>query len=99
MAKYQEILDAISNLSRGFGRIDEKTNNIWRLTEKQEKHLERLNGHLDSHSGRLITLETKLEERTVPKHKRSKKIITGYSGIVLVVVTLVYYLGQARGWW
>ena len=81
------------------GRLDERTSNIWRLTEAQEKHLVRLNGHLDNHSGRIIALETKVEERTVPKHKRSKKIITGYSGIIVVVMTLVYYLGQARGWW
>ncbi len=106
MAKYQEILEAIGNLSKGFGRIDEKANNIWRLTEKQEQHLDRLNGHLDEHSkrigsneGELKRIEQKIDERTVPKHKRSKKIITGYSGVVLAVMTLVYYLGQANGWW
>ena len=99
MAKSQEILDAISKLNESFGRMDEKTNNIWRLTEAQEKHLVKLNGHLDNHSGRIITLETQVAERTVPKHKRSKKIITGYSGVVLVVMTLLFYLGQAKGWW
>ena len=29
-----------------FGRIDERTRNIWMLTEKQEKHLTELNGHI-----------------------------------------------------
>ena len=88
------------------GRLDERTINIYQLTEKQERHLDKLNGHLDEHSKRLANtegevrrVELKIDERTVPKHKRSKKIITGYSGIILVVMTLVYYLGQAKGWW
>jgi len=40
----QKILDAVNELKESFGRIDERTCNIYKLTEKQEKHLTDLNG-------------------------------------------------------
>ena len=93
MAKYQDILDAIKHLSaklygeNGFeGDITEIKN-----------HLAKINNHLDDHSKRLVIAETQIKERTTSKI--SKKALTGYSGIIIVVVTLIYYLGQSRGWW
>lgn len=86
-------------ISEDVGRLKEGTANIWRSTEAQEKHLAQINDHVADHARRLVVVETKVDERTVPKHKMSKKIITGYSGIILVFMTLMYYLGQARGWW
>ncbi len=56
-------------------------------------HLEKLNGHLDDHSKRLVTVETKVEERTVSKI--SKKAMLGYGGGgILVIITLVLQLYQ-----
>lgn len=82
-------------------RLDERTNNIWTLTEKQEEHLAKINDHLDDHSKRLVIAETQIKERTISPvvKKMSKKAMTGYGGIAITVITLLYYLGQARGWW
>ena len=41
---YREILDTIGELSKQVARIDERTQNIYRLDEKQEAHLSKLNG-------------------------------------------------------
>lgn len=46
MAHYKEILDAINELKEGFGRLDERTQNIYSLDEKQERHLSDLNGNI-----------------------------------------------------
>ena len=71
-------------------RLDEKVNNIWTLTEKQEQHLAKINGHLEDHSKRLVTVETQVNERT--QSKISKKAMAGISGGTLAVATIVYYL-------
>ena len=85
------------DMAANIGGFKESLSNIYHLTEKQERHLDKLNGHLDDHSKRLVIAETQIKERTTARV--SKKVITGYSGIILVVLTLIYYLGQARGWW
>ncbi len=70
-------------------RLDVTVENIWRVTEAQEKHLEKLNGHLDDHSKRLTVVETKVDERTTAK--LGKKTIWGISGGgVLLLVTLIF---------
>ena len=78
-------------------RLDERTSNIWTLTEKQEKHLTELNNSVAKNTNRLNIIETKVDERT--QSKISKKAVTGYGGIAVTVGTLLYYLGQANGWW
>ena len=78
-------------------RLDERTNNIWRSTEAQEQHLAKINNHLDDHSKRIVIVETKVEERTVSRV--SKKAKVGYGGGVLAIATLLFYAGQAFGWW
>ena len=62
-----------------------------------KKHLGDINGHLENHSRRLVVTEQQIKERTTSRV--GKKIITGYSGVAIIIITLLYYLGQSRGWW
>ncbi len=67
------------------GRLDERTRNTYTLMEKQEKHLDKLNGRLDGYSMRLTTVEVLQKERGKP----SKKTIGGYlTGVTAIVVAL-----------
>ena len=43
---YIEILESIGELNKQVARIEERTNNIYYLTEKQETHLSKLNGSI-----------------------------------------------------
>jgi len=43
---YIEILESIGELNKQVARIDERTQNIYHLTEKQEAHLSSLNGSI-----------------------------------------------------
>ena len=43
---YLEILESIGELNGQVARIDERTQNIYHLTEKQENHLSKLNGSI-----------------------------------------------------
>ena len=43
---YSEILESIGELNGQVARIDERTQNIYHLTEKQEAHLSSLNGSI-----------------------------------------------------
>ncbi len=60
------------------GRIDERTANIYKLMEKQEHHLDVLNGTLKDHETRISTTE-----RT---GKDNRKIITGIGSFTIVVL-------------
>ena len=62
-----------------------------------KKRLEGINGHLENHSKRIVIAETQIKERTASRV--SRKALTGYGGVTVAVFTLLYYLGQARGWW
>jgi len=73
-------------------RIDERTNNIWRVTEEQEKHLARINNHLDDHSKRITIVETLQKERNRP----NKKTMGGIGGIIAAILAAI---GKAYGWW
>ena len=42
-------------------RLDEKTNNIWNLTEKQEQHLDRLNSSLSDHAVQIAQNKTSIK--------------------------------------
>ena len=61
-------------------RIDEKVHNS---LPKIEKHLEKINDHLDDHSKRIVVVETLQKER----NKLTKKTMAGYTsaGIALIV--------------
>ena len=43
---HQEIIESVNELNNQLGRIDERTRNIWVLTEKQEAHLSGLNNSI-----------------------------------------------------
>ena len=73
-------------------RIDERTNNIWRVTEVQEKHLAKINSHLEDHSKRITIVETLQKERSRP----SKKSISGAGALILAILASI---GKAYGWW
>ena len=78
-------------------RLDERTLNYGKDLSDINSHLSKLNDNIVKHAERLTAVETKVDERTVSKI--SKRALTGYSGIIIVVATLIFYLGQARGWW
>ena len=63
-------------------RIDQKVQDS---LPKIEKHLEKINGHLDNHSKRITITETLQKERNKP----SKKMVGGYiSGAIAIAVAL-----------
>ena len=61
-------------------RLDERTRNIWTLTEKQENHLSKLNDR----TSRNATDIAIVNEKT----RTSKKAIAGYSGGGLLLLAL-----------
>ena len=61
MAKYQEILDAVNDLKEGFGRVDERTRTIWTLTEKQERHLSKINDSMLKHAVQISSNKTSIK--------------------------------------
>ncbi len=63
-------------------RLDQKVQDS---LPKIEKHLEKINGHLDDHSKRITVTETFQKER----NKTSKKAYAGYvSGTIAIIVAL-----------
>lgn len=60
MAKYQEILDKLNELTEGFGRLDERTQNIYHLDEKQEAHLSKLNDSILNHATQISSNKTSI---------------------------------------
>ncbi len=63
------------------GRIDERTANIYKLVEKQERHLEQLNGTLKDHEKRISATE-----RT---GKDNRKMIIGIGSFALAILAAV----------
>ncbi len=62
-----------------------------------KKHLEKINGHLDDHSYRLVIAETQIKERTASKI--SKKAIAGYSsgGLLVLAITILRIIQMLSG--
>lgn len=50
-----------SDVNEKLGRIDERTNNIYRLTEKQESHLEKLNASVAENSKGVAVNKTRIK--------------------------------------
>ena len=67
-------------------RLDERVKDIREDTlPKIEKHLEKINNHLDDHSKRITITETLQKERNKP----SKKVMAGWvSGALAIAVAL-----------
>ena len=63
-------------------RLDERVGNILVLTEKQGVHLEKINGHLEEHSKRILTMEV--------SSKTSKKVIGGYVSMVMALIAALW---------
>ncbi|KKN72625.1 hypothetical protein LCGC14_0408670 [marine sediment metagenome] len=82
-------------------RLDERTEQNLRLTEKQEEHLSKLNEkvvknalNIDRNHNRLSTLEGGVSVRL------SKKQVAGSSaGVVTLLALLVTTIGKMLGWW
>jgi len=70
-------------------RIDQKVQDS---LPRIEKHLEKINGHLDDHSKRITVTETLQKERNKP----SKKSIAGYTsgGIAIAVAIWKAFFGS-----
>ena len=71
-------------------RVDERTQNIYRLVEKQENHFEKLNGTIAAILERTQTLETKIESHN--------KWLTGITGGIVAVVLGIIATFTARLW-
>ena len=90
-------------------RLDVRTENIEKTTDKQEKHLARLNGrvidnriNVDRNYRRLNTLEDlvdKVVQNGVPLKLSRKQVLGGGTGLAGVVVALLVAFGNAQGWW
>ena len=64
------------------GRLDERTRNTYRLVEKQEKHLERINNKVEEHTIAIA----RQDERNRP----SKKTLSGYGAMVAALVVALW---------
>jgi len=82
-------------------RLDERTINIYKLTEAQESHLRELNQrvsknvlHIDRNDKRLLHLEEGVNLKFT-----KKQIAAGSGSIMTVVATLIVAIGKIAGWW
>ena len=64
-------------------RLDQKVHDS---LPKIEKHLDKINGHLDDHSKRITITETLQKERNKP----SKKSLAGYTSITLAILVALW---------
>ncbi len=72
---------------------DERDNMLIRIDQKVqdslpriEKHLDKINGHLDNHSSRLTIVEVKQEERNKP----NKKTLGGYGAAIVALIVALW---------
>ena len=61
MSKIDDVLNEVRELNRQFGKIDERTANIWSLTEKQEAHLAKLNDAILTHAIKISSNSTSIK--------------------------------------
>jgi len=66
-------------------RIDERQQSLVKVHDKIEEHLDKLNGHLEDHSKRLLTVEVLQKERNKPSKKSIAGIITGTVAIIVAI--------------
>ncbi len=93
MAKSDEIISLIKILSAKLYGDNGFNGDIPEIKE----HLEKINGHLDDHSKRLVVAETQIKERTISKV--SKKAIAGYSGggLLVLAITILQIIQMFSG--
>ncbi len=75
-----EMSKILLDLTKESSGTAERTMNIWRLTEKQEDHLTKLNGRTSENTTAIAIVNEKT--------KTSKKAIAGYSGGGLLLLAL-----------
>lgn len=87
------------------GRLDERTNNIYKLVEKQERHLAKLNENvgkntlnIDRNHNRLTDVESSLAGGISLKLSR-KQTATGGVSIATILIMVVVGVGKVLGWW
>lgn len=73
-------------------------------SDRQEKHLERINGTVANHEKRLMKqeLQREIEEETgVKPLSKRKKVAEGsmYGGLGALIVGGLYALGHLASWW
>jgi len=73
-------------------------------TDRQERHLERINNSVSKHEQRIMKIELRreVEEEVGSKPKsQKKKLAEGsmYGGTGALIVSALYALGNALGWW
>lgn len=73
-------------------------------TDRQEKHLEKINGTVSNHEKRLMKMELRREVEEETGYKptsRKKKAAQGsmYGGLGALIVSVIYALGNLAGWW
>ena len=102
-----------TELSKGSARMNSKYGSmndhdllviISETTDRQEKHLERINGTVTNHEKRLMKMELRreVEEETgfKPTSKKKKAMEGGmYGGGGALIAGAILAIGKYAGWW
>ena len=73
-------------------------------TERQERHLERINSTLSHHDKRIMKMELRREieeDLGIKPPSRKKKVAEGsmYGGLGALIISIIYAAGHYAGWW
>lgn len=73
-------------------------------SDRQERHLEKINSTLSKHDKRIMKMELQREieeDLGVKPPSRKKKAVEGsmYGGLGALIVGLLYAAGHLAGWW
>ena len=79
-------------------RLDERTINIYRLNEKQERHLSELNDRVAKNTINISNNNQKLDQGLGLKISKGQKI-GGSTGIITLLALAITALGKSLGWW
>jgi len=81
-------------------RLDEKSNNIYHLVEKQERHLAELNNkvaknvlNIDRNSNRIASLENLITSGVSLKLNK-RQVTIGSAGVIAIITTIVAVLDK-----
>ena len=82
-------------------RLDEKTANIYNLTEKQERHLSQLNDKVSKNVLNIALNEHKIEalENGVYLRLNRGQMAVGGGTILSLICAAVIAIGKTIGWW
>ena len=101
----EELRTEIIKQGRTQERIDVRTENIETITEKQEQHLDKLNGtvsnntlNIDRNDKRLKVVESHLNGG-VKLNLSRKQVWTGGGSAITLLIMILYAIGKLNGWW